>query len=91
MGGLDEILKEIFVDNGRMDLFFLAKVKKELDKILPESVKKYIEVYKFSKGNLYIKSHHSLWSAELQFNKTMILNKLNEKFGSEIIKDIKIK
>jgi len=91
MGGLDSILKSIFIENGRMDLLILSQIKKELTKILPQSIKKYIQIYKFTKGNLYIKSQHSLWSAELQFNKAMIINKLNEKLGGEIVKDIKIK
>jgi|GEM_PF-1344452 len=91
MSGLDSILKSIFLENGRMDLLYLAQIKKELAKILPESVKKYIEVYKFTNGKLYIKSQHSIWSAELQFNKAMIINKLNEELGNEIVKDIKIK
>lgn len=91
MGGIHSILEQIFRDNGRMDILVLAQIKKVIYEVLPETVKKYIEVKKYSNGKLHLKSQHSIWSAELKFNKTMIVNKLNEKLGKDIIKDIVIK
>lgn len=91
MGGLNSILEKIFIDNGRLDLLILSQIKKAMPDVLPDSITKYIEINKFSKGKLYIKSQHSIWSAELKFNKTMIINKLNEKLGKKIIQDIRIK
>ena len=81
MGGLNNILEKIFFDNGRIDLLLLAQIKKVFYNTLPESIAKYLEVHKFSNGKLYIKSQHSIWSAELRFNKAMIINKLNEQLG----------
>lgn len=91
MGGLNDVLEKIFFDNGRIDLLLLAQIKKVFYDTLPQSITKYIEVYKFSNGKLYIKSQHSIWSAELKFNKAMIINQLNERLGKEIIKDLRIK
>ena len=91
MGGLNSILERIFIENGRIDLLILSQIKKVVYEVLPDSITKYIEVKKFSKGKLYLQSQHSIWSAELKFNKAMIINKLNEKLGKEIIKDIRIK
>lgn len=91
MGSLSNVLEKIFLDNGRIDLLVLAQIKKVISNTLPESISKYIEVYKFSNGKLYIKSSHSIWSSELKFNKDMIINKLNEQLGKEMIKDLRIK
>ncbi len=91
MGGLNSILERIFIDNGRIDLLILSQIKKVISEVLPDSITKYIEVSKFSNGKLYLKSQHSIWSAELKFNKAMIINKLNEKLGKDIIKDLRIK
>ncbi len=91
MGGLSNILERIFIDNGRIDLLILSQIKKAMSEIMPEFITKYIEIYKFSKGTLYLKSQHSIWSSEIKFNKAMIINKLNEKLGKHIVKDLRIK
>lgn len=91
MAELAKILENIFRENGRIDLLQLSHIKKAIAEVFPKSILRYFEIEKFRNGKLYLKSNHSVWSAELNMNKNTIIEKLNAKIGDNLIKEIKIK
>ncbi|MCW1949617.1 MAG: DUF721 domain-containing protein [Candidatus Shapirobacteria bacterium] len=70
-------------------VFFLFKevVRAEFGLIGAE---KFLPNY-FSAGTLFIKAQNSLWAAELWTNRNLIVRKINEKIGSSVVKEIKMK
>lgn len=60
----------------------------EFHKIFPD-LKKIADAVKVDKHTLFIKVENSVWKSELNFNKTVIVEKINGYFKENIIKTIK--
>ena len=58
------------------------------DKIFPE-LKLIARALKVEKNVLFLKVENSVWKSELNFQKTLIVEKINKHFNSEVIRTIK--
>ena len=61
----------------------------EFNKIFPD-LKKIAQAVRVDKQTLYIKVENSVWKSELNFRKSVIIEKINTYFDEQIIKTIKI-
>ncbi|MCC7196829.1 DUF721 domain-containing protein [Candidatus Peregrinibacteria bacterium] len=59
--------------------------------ILPPNFEKHADARSFEEGTLTIEVYNSGWSQQVQMNKHKIQEAMNQKFGQEIIKNIRIK
>ncbi len=60
----------------------------EFGKIFPE-LALIAKAVKLEKKNLFLKVENSVWKSELNFQKTILIEKINKYFGNEVIKSIK--
>lgn len=60
----------------------------EFGKIFPELIL-IAKAVKLEKKNLFLKVENSVWKSELNFQKTILIEKINKYFGNEVIKSIK--
>ena len=67
------------------------EVLKEWTDIVGEKLSSYTYPMYIVKGNLYIGSEGSSWFQEASFLRQEIIKRVNEKFGKEVVKDIKFK
>ncbi|MEG8946687.1 DUF721 domain-containing protein [Rosettibacter firmus] len=63
-------------------------VVEEFDNIFPE-LKEIAKAKKVDKQTLYLKVENAVWKSELNFQKKVLINKINKFFGKEVIKTIK--
>ena len=56
--------------------------------IVGEIIAKVTKVKKVEKGKLYIETVSSTWRAELMLRRDLIIERINDKIGSEVIKEI---
>ncbi|UCF64307.1 MAG: DUF721 domain-containing protein [bacterium] len=54
-----------------------------------KEIAQHTEPYKITQGILFVKVSDPAWRNELQFFKNEIIEKLNQKIGKKIVKDIK--
>ncbi len=59
--------------------------------VVDERVGKHTEPVKISHRTLYVSTSSSTWAQELGFLKKEIIEKFNQKAGSEVIRDIRFK
>ncbi len=59
------------------------------DAVVGEEIARHTEPIKVARGILFVRVDDTVWRNELQFFKTDILQKLNEKIGKKVVKDIK--
>ncbi len=88
MNSLQNIINQIFQQNGREDVILKIKINAILKEILGENISKNIQVKSIKNGKLYLKADNSLWAFEISINKELIINKLNEKIGKDTIRQI---
>jgi predicted nucleic acid-binding Zn ribbon protein len=56
--------------------------------IVGEAVARQAEVERIDRGRMYIKVHSAVWRNELLMRREEIRQKVNERFGAEIVKEI---
>jgi predicted nucleic acid-binding Zn ribbon protein len=88
MNNLQNIINQIFQQNGREDVLLKIKINTILKEILGENISKNIKIKSIKNGKLYLKADNSLWAFEISINKELIINKLNEKIGKDTIRQI---
>ncbi len=59
------------------------------DTVVGKEISNQTEPFKVVKGILFVKVKDNVWRNELQFFKNEIIEKLNNKIGKKIVKDIK--
>ena len=94
MKSLKNLLEKNFPGekNTRIDektIFFIFKevIKKEFGEFGAEKFK----ADYFSGKTIFVKTQSSAWASELWANRERIIRKINEKTGSDLIEEIKIK
>lgn len=66
----------------------LLDVVNEFENIFPE-LKKIAKAIKVEKQTLFLNVENSVWKSELNFQKNILIKKINNYFKEEIIKSIK--
>jgi len=59
------------------------------DQAVGKEISQHTEPYKIAQGILFVKVTDPVWRNELQFFKNEIIEKLNQKIGKKIVKEIK--
>lgn len=88
MKTIKSTIEEIFRTSGREDLLYKTEIIKAINEIFGDNLSKKIMVRFFNNGKLYIEADSSIWAWELSINKENLMEKLNEKLSSPVIKDI---
>jgi hypothetical protein len=63
-------------------------IKLEFSNIFPD-LKTIAKAVRVEKNVLFLHVENSVWRSELNFKKSLIIEKVNKHFGSEVIKNIK--
>jgi hypothetical protein len=64
------------------------RVVDEFEKIFPD-LKAIAKAVKIEKNILFLRVENSVWKSELNFNKSLIIEKINKHYNQSIIKTIK--
>lgn len=88
MISLKETIEKIFQDNGKEEIILKTRINKILTEVLGESISSGIQIKSIKNGKLSLKSSNPIWAFEISINKDSIIERLNQKLKSNIIKDI---
>ncbi len=75
---------------GLQDHVILAKLQSGWQKIVGELLAVHSMPDRIFRNILFIRADHPIYSNELSFMKRIILSKLNEEYGSAVIKDVRV-
>lgn len=89
----DKILAKVLNQRGLAKSVLSAQIcleaETQLAKFFPK-LKSRIDVNSFSQGKLKISSPSSAINQEIQFKKGLIIKKINQKFGSNLVKSLRL-
>lgn len=86
---LSEILSDILDSNSDLKTKLAEhRVVKGWHELLGEGVSKYTRNIYYSRGVLFVQLASSVLRAELQMNKKVLIERLNEYAGTSVIRDI---
>ncbi|MEO0089027.1 MAG: DUF721 domain-containing protein [candidate division WOR-3 bacterium] len=87
---LKEALPEVIKKLGLWDKLIEKKVIFKWKEIVGENFPSQIQPIDLEKKILYLKVPSFEWKTELNYLKEELINKINEKIGLKVVKDIKI-
>lgn len=61
------------------------------ENVVDTKISKHTKAIKLHRGILHVSTDNSVWSQELNFFKKEIIDKMNTKAGSKIVRDIRFK
>ena len=61
------------------------------DDVVDKKIQKHTRPIKLQRGALYVMTDSPVWAQELNFFKKEIIDKINDKAGEKIVKDIRFK
>lgn len=67
------------------------KIQADWETIVGKTIAKYTRSVKLSGSTLYISTDVAVLKQELQFGKAQLVQRVNEHFGVEVVKDIVVK
>ncbi|MCX7874958.1 MAG: DUF721 domain-containing protein [Melioribacteraceae bacterium] len=85
---IDEIIETSEDFTALKEKLKLLDVVNEFENIFPE-LKKIAKAIKVEKQTLFLNVENSVWKSELNFQKNILIKKINNYFKEEIIKTIK--
>ncbi len=88
----DKILSKVINQKGLGKSVLSAQICLEAEKYLAQEfpkLKSQVTAQSFSQGILKISSKNAMINQEIQFKKHPIIKKINQKFGSDLIKDLR--
>lgn len=85
---MTQLLKDIL--QGNRDLRGLNAVML-WDVVVESKIKKHTKALKIHRGVLSVTTENSVWAQELNFFKKDIMEKINSKAGSNVVRDIRFK
>lgn len=85
---LAEILHRLAAKTGLDKKLQEASVMEYWKEVVGESAAKSCVIQRIEHGKLYVHCASAVWRTELQLRKADIIRKLNERVGTEIIRDI---
>ena len=88
---LKSVMKELMQEFGWEDDYTKSRISEKWKEIVGDRIAEVAVIDKFENRILFIKTSSSIWRSELFLRRGSIKDKINEEFGSEIIKDIIIK
>jgi len=83
-----DILKDLIKDHGWEHSIASRKIPMYWDDILGEKGKDICSIQRFDEGKLFIHVQSAPWRNELSLRKIELINKLNEKIGYSLVKEI---
>ncbi|MCS7249330.1 MAG: DUF721 domain-containing protein [candidate division WOR-3 bacterium] len=87
---LKEALPEVLKKLGLLDKLMEKEIIFKWKEIVGENFPSQIKPINIENKILYLKVPSPEWKAELSYLKDELINKINQKMGVEIVKDIKI-
>ena len=79
----------ILEEYGLRDSMILGKITTEWKELVGELIAAHSIPDRIFRNILFVSVDHSVYSNEIHFMKDIILKKVNERFGSEVIKGVK--
>lgn len=90
MKSIKNIVNEFVDENEIGDEYIFLQISDVWNKFFSDTVKNNIQLVKFEKNVLYMRSDSAAWKKEVQLRSTEIIDKFNQQFETIIIKKINI-
>ncbi|MBS1517043.1 MAG: DUF721 domain-containing protein [Bacteroidetes bacterium] len=81
---LDDFMEYIGLNSRMHEL----KILNVWDECVGEAISRFSNPVELKKSRLFVKAENAAWRYELSLKRTEIINKLNEKLGKKIIREI---
>jgi len=90
MKAIENIVNEFIDENEIGDEYIFLQISNVWNKYFSDTVKNNIQLVKFKKNVLYMRSDSAAWRKEIQIRSNEIIDKFNLKFEIKIIQKINI-
>ena len=90
MKSIENIINEFVDENEIGDEYIFLQISSIWDKCFSDIVKNNIQLVKFEKDILYMRSDAASWKKEIQLRSYEIVNKINQQLETNIIQKISI-
>ena len=87
---LKTLLSDLIESKGWSDKIDEGRLPDIWDEVVGEHIAKATKVRKFENGVLFVSTDSSTWRSEIKLMAPMLIEKLNEKIGKNLIKELKV-
>ncbi len=91
MKTIASVIDEIIKNYGWDEQFTLDKIRNTWNEVVGEKVASNADAQSFKNGTLYIQTTSSNWRSELFLRRAGLMEKINQKLGTNVVKSIYIK
>ena len=86
-----DLLESIVKNNKLSDVMICSQIDEIWKNLHDSKLSEYARIQSFSNGNLFIQTRSSTWRAEIQLRSAKLIEEINKKLGSELIKKLIIR
>lgn len=88
---IHDLLESIVKNNKLNDVMICSQIDVIWKNLNDSKLSEYARIQSFSNGNLFIQTRSSTWRIEIQLRSNQIIQEINKKLGSDLIKKLVIR
>lgn len=85
-----DLLDQLFKGSPNYQSFREQEVVAKWSEIVGPQIAQYVSAQDVKHGELWLKTHNSIWKTEINFRRSQILARISELFGKGLIRNLRI-